>query len=143
MKEVIMQNIKNKIPAFCKIIFILGLLQFVLFNLMAFEPDGTTIKLNADGCTVDFILQIAIVGTVAGIGLALTKNRTMRVIGNDMAVGFGTIATLKLGGVARASLSARKLKKLRQGGLSRGSVSPGSASHGISSAYKATTMSLA
>lgn len=84
-----------------------------------------------------------IVGTVAGIGLALTKNRTMRVIGNDMAVGFGTIATLKLGGVARASLSARKLKKLRQGGLSRGSVSPGSVSHGISSAYKATTMSLA
>lgn len=84
-----------------------------------------------------------IVGTVAGIGLALTKNRTMRVIGNDMAVGFGTIATLKLGGVARASLSARKLKKLRQGGLSRGSVSPGSASHSISSAYKATTMSLA
>lgn len=87
---------------------------------------------------------LPLVGVVAGIGLALTKSASMRVIGNDMAVGFGTIATLRLGNVARAALAGRKMKKLQQVALGRGS-SQIIQSRGISapSAYKATTMSLA
>ncbi len=87
---------------------------------------------------------LPIIGTVAGIGLALTKNQAMRVIGNDAAVGFGAIATLRLGNVARAALAGRKMKNLRQVALGRGS-SQIIQSRGISapSTYKATTMSLA
>ena len=89
---------------------------------------------------------LPIVGTVAGIGLSLTKNNAMRVIGNDMAVGFGTIATLKLGNVARAALAGRKMKNLRQVALSRGSgqvVQSRGISAPSAAGYKATTMSLA
>jgi len=31
--------------------------------ILAIEDHGTTIKRNADGCTVDIILQIAVTGT--------------------------------------------------------------------------------
>ena len=88
---------------------------------------------------------LPIVGVVAGIGLDLTKSASMRVIGNDMAVGFGTIATLRLGNVARAALAGRKMKNLRQVALGHGS-SQIIQSRGISApstSYIATTMSLA
>ncbi len=87
---------------------------------------------------------LPLVGVAAGIGLSLTKNNAMRVVGNDMAVGFGTIATLKLGNVARAALAGRKMKNLRQVALGRGS-SQIIQSKSVQSAagYKATTMSLA
>jgi len=78
---------------------------------------------------------LPIIGTAAGIGLALTKNKTMRMIGNDMAVGYGAIATLKLGNIARSTITGRKLKKLKEISLMRGAgqvMSVASAARGTS-----------
>ena len=85
---------------------------------------------------------LPVVGTVVGIGMGLMKNKQIRKVGNDLAVGYGAIATLKLGNLARSTIQARKLKKLRQIASSRGgqvqgrSIAPGT-SNSIS------TMSLA
>ena len=89
--------------------------------------------------------MLPVVGTIAGIGLALTKNATARIIGNDMAVGFGTIATLKLGNAARRAIAGRKMKQLRQVALSRGGAQQIAQHSGPASAasLKHTTMSLA
>lgn len=67
-----------------------------------------------------FQVLLPIVGTVAGIGMGLMKNKSARKVGNDLAVGYGAIATLKLGNLARSTISGRKLKKLRQISISRG-----------------------
>ena len=83
---------------------------------------------------------LPVAGTVGGIVLALMKNKTARGIGNDLAASYGALATLKLGNVARATISARKMKKLREVALKRGQGFVQSQS-GV--AAKMTQMSLA
>ena len=103
--------------------------------------DESRAKPSTDITAIQNILPL--VGTAAGIALALMKNKTARMIGNDMSVGYGTIATLKLGNLARATITGRKLKKLRQIQLKRGGgMAPNLASSALGSP-KFSTMSFA
>lgn len=86
---------------------------------------------------------LPVVGLVGGVALALMKNKTARTIGNDMAVGYGTIATLKIGNVIRATIQGKKLKKLKEISLMRGSGQVLTMNKGQISSPKFTTMSFA
>lgn len=103
--------------------------------------DETRLKPSTDITAIQNILPI--VGTAAGIGLALMKNKTARNIGNDMAVGYGAIATLKLGNLARATITGRKFKKMKEIQLQRGSGQLVSAPGAARGSPKFSTMSFA
>lgn len=62
-----------------------------------------------------------LVGVAAGIALSLMKNKSMRIVGNDLSVGFGAIAVLKLGNILRSTIQTRKIKNAREISLRRGS----------------------
>lgn len=104
--------------------------------------DERTNKLSNDITAIQNITPV--VGTVIGIGMSLMKNETARNIGNDIAVGFGAIATLKLANVARNTIALKKLKKLRELSIVRGGAR-GIAGKGFSPAIsnRITTMSIA
>ena len=55
-----------------------------------------------------------LVGVAAGIALSLMKNKSMRIVGNDLSVGFGALAVLKLGNVIRSTIQTRKIKNARE-----------------------------
>ena len=59
-----------------------------------------------------------------------------------IAVGYGALATLKLGNIARSTIQARKLKKLRQISTMRGGPQGRSVSTNVQSNYL-STMSMA
>ncbi len=85
---------------------------------------------------------LPIIGTGAGIVMGLMKNKSIRKVGNDLAVGYGAIATLKLGNLARSTIQARKLKKLRQISIQRGGPSANRQIAGSTQGY-ISTMSMA
>lgn len=89
-----------------------------LIEVAAEVVDEKRNKLSNDITSVQNIVPV--VGTVVGIVMSLTKNKSVRNVGNDIAVGFGAIATLKLANVARNTIAVKKLKKLRELSISRG-----------------------
>lgn len=98
-------------------------------------------KRNKSGNDITAVQNLLpVVGTVGGVVLALMKNKTARQIGNDLAASYGALATLKLGNVARQTISARKMKKLREVALKRGQGFVQSQSGSVA---KMTQMSLA
>lgn len=111
-----------------------------LIEVAAEFADEKLNKLSNDITAVQNITPI--VGTVIGIGMSLMKNKSVRNVGNDLAVGFGAIATLKLANVARNTIAIKKLKKLRELSISRGGAV---ATKGINPAVanRITTMSIA
>ena len=79
-------------------------------------------RLARDSNSIKSIQVITpLVGVAAGIGLSLMKNKTMRIIGNDLGVGFGAISVLKLTNLVRKGLATRKIKKAREIALRQGS----------------------
>lgn len=103
--------------------------------------DESRSKLANDVTSAQVLLPV--VGTVVGIGMGMMKNKSARKVGNDIAVGYGAIATLKLGNVARGTISARKLKKLRSLTVSRGGGHVASRSIAPVHSNTITTMSMA
>ena len=86
---------------------------------------------------------LPIIGTGAGIVMGLMKNKSIRKVGNDIAVGYGALATLKLGNLARSTIQARKLKKLRQISIQRGGSPQGRSIGSNTQSNYLSTMSMA
>ena len=112
-----------------------------LIEVAAEVVDERRNKLSNDITAAQNIVPV--VGTIVGIGMSLLNNDTARNIGNDIAVSFGAIATLKLANVARNTIALRKLKKLRELSIVRGGGVVSNKGGSPAIANRITTMSIA